>query len=132
MGWNQQSHFYCEVSSARKHVEKICSDARRGLHITAAGELGAIELILRAKEMECTETVGPRGGIHRAYRQNDIFEVWFRPWRSCENPSAQHVMIASGPLDYDRVQHEEAMVRFDDKAMELYRTLRAMEVMQRR
>lgn len=131
MGWNRQSRFYCEVTSARKRTETICSDERRGLSITAAGEQGAIELYLRAQGTEDTVTIGPRGGKKHTYRNIDTFEVWFRPWRSCEFPRAPAILIVSGPLDYDRVKHEEAMIRLDDKTMELYRTMQAIDVIKR-
>jgi hypothetical protein len=125
MGWNQRNaRFYCEIDATNKQQRKVLSDDR--LLITAAGEQGMLRVLLRQAGFE--SKFGPRGG-HVGRRNIDKFTVEFCPWRSCEDPDASSVLIASGPLDYDRVKHGEAMVRFDDQAIEVYRTIRAMEIM---
>jgi hypothetical protein len=129
MPWNQKNaRFYCEVYSARRTKEVILSDAYKGLVIIAAGEQGMLRVTLRADGIEEKTRTGPRGGIHVESRRHlDKFMVEFCPWRSCE-AEGDPVVIASGPLDFDRVKHGEAMVRFDDQAIEVYRTMRAIEI----
>ncbi len=128
MAWNQRNaRFYCMVNATHKQPRTVLSDDR--LVVVAAGEQGMLRVSLRRDGLEESVEIGPRGGKKYTYRNIDKFMVEFCPWRSCDDPDATPVVIASGPLDYDRVKHGEAMVRFDDQAVEVYRTIRAMEVM---
>lgn len=128
MGWNQRNaRIYCEVDATHKQRRTILSDDHMG--IVVAGEQGSLRISVQAHASEETVILGPRGGRTRTHRNKETFKVWFCPWRSCDDPRAEDILIASGPLDYDRVKHGEAMVRFDDQAIEVYRTLRAMEIM---
>jgi hypothetical protein len=128
MGWNQRNaRFYCEVDATDKQQRRILSDDR--LHIVAAGEHGMLRVVLRQDGIEEKMNVGPRGGRVYTRRNIDKFLIEFCPWRKTDSEARTPVVIASGPLDYDRVKHGEAMVRFDDRAIEVYRTIRAMEVM---
>lgn len=132
MGWGEQNaRFYCEVHSARQRVEKILSNERKGLVIIAAGEYGSLRVELKARSVEENVTVGPRGGRTYKRRNIDHFTVEFCPWRSCDKPGPS-IMIATGPLDYDRVKYGDALVRFDDQAVEVYRTMRAIEILKER
>lgn len=129
MGWNQRNaRFYSTIEATNKQTRTVLSDDR--LLIEAAGEHGMLRVLLRAVSKERSNVViGPRGGVNSDWRNNDKFTVEFCPWRKTDSEERSPILIASGPLDYDRVKHGEAMVRFDDQAIEVYRTIRAMEVM---
>lgn len=133
MSWGQQNaRFYCSVHSARKRPEIVLGSAESGLEIVAAGEHGAIELILSAQGWEEEILVAPRGGKTIKRQPYDTFKVRYAPWRSCTDRIGPSVDIAWGRLDYDKVRHGDTCVRLNDETMELYRTMRAMEIMKQR
>lgn len=119
MGWNRSARFYCEVDSARKTREKICSDARSGLLIKAAGEHGMIQVYTYAERAH--DIIG------KVWRHEDRFQILFCPWRnsSVDGPPIQ---IAAGLLDYGRVNWD-AEVRLDEDTVEKFRMLQAINVL---
>jgi hypothetical protein len=121
MSWGRKAHFYCEVISARRETEAICSTKDRGLEITAAGWHGAIELHVRSIADE------------------DYFEVRFIPWKKSDSDS-KGVTLARGRLNFDEYGNELAglidndnrgrcLVRLDKDMIEVMELIKAKQIM---
>jgi hypothetical protein len=113
MGWGQKNaQFFCRVKSARMHDVEILSNKKRGVHIEAACEEGCVELELHWN----TST------------NSNWYYIWLKPWRKTK-VGGEPIMIASGELDFDKINMGENMVRLNSVLVEMFRTFQALEVL---